>query len=154
MLLSGTENRGWSEADSAEVENMRAKIEWARENCVKDLKDPSSKKYKPSKSNWGPWMEAGQDLMDSLQLQFPNAQLCPHFSKVHEYDFGGKTVMEPLQARHFHDLLCRGAPVGTDFLQQLPGDHYILWGSTNQDTLQRTLGTFQKFATTSKQQIN
>lgn len=36
--------------------------------------------------------------------------------------------------------------MGTDFLLELPGAHYVLWGSNVMDVVHRAMGTFEKSA--------
>ena len=54
--------------------------------------------------------------------------------------------MQSQLARKFHEVLAKGAPTGVDFLSQLEGSHFVLWAPSDQQVLQRCIGTFQKFA--------
>ena len=146
FMLSGAEHRGWSDADMLEVAQCKAIIDGARDKCSKDVMSTDARKRKTKKCSWGPWMEAGQDLIDHVHLQYSDAVICLQLSQILDTKMEGKRFLDIAKSRELHENIRKGVPSGVDFLRHLTQHHYIAWASSDSDTLQMTVGTFQEFA--------
>ena len=147
LLLSGAEHRGWQDHEVREAIKLRTRIADVKRSCANDIASapPSKSRYK--NSQWGQWMEAGQDLIDYIKVSFPFTVVGLQLSHLESQDVSGMHVLEMDAARQLHDTIAKGTPAAMDQISQMGWDHVLLWAPHSQDTLNRVMGAFQKWAT-------